>query len=112
LGVAQAIVVGAGVVEGAVGRRNCAKAVTKFKPSICVAHCSGARVLCVWLKGVIASYLKFAFARKPWGDVSAAEQAVHAASDVNAVLCRQGGLSGGEDRAAVDWQSIPGFHVD
>jgi hypothetical protein len=51
-------------------------------------------VLCV--KGVIASYLEFAFARKRWGDVSAVlEQAVCAALDVKSVLCCQGGLSGG-----------------
>jgi hypothetical protein len=53
------------------------------------------RLLCVWPKGVIASYLVFAFARKAWGDVIALEQAWCAASDVKSEGCRQGGLSGG-----------------
>jgi hypothetical protein len=95
LGVARAMVVGTGLVAAVARKRNCAKAVTKFKPSVCVAHCSGVRVLCVWPKGVAASYLEVAFARKPQGDVSAVEWAMHAASDVNSVLCCQGGLSGG-----------------
>jgi hypothetical protein len=50
------------------------------------------RVLWVWLKGVAASCLEFAFAVEAWGDVSAVEQALHAASSVG--RC-QGGSSGG-----------------
>jgi hypothetical protein len=52
-------------------------------------------VLCVWPKGVRASCLELAFARKAWGDVSAVEQAVHGASDANSARVCQGGSSGG-----------------
>jgi hypothetical protein len=96
LGVIRAVVVGAGVVAAVARGRKRAEAVAKFEPNIGVSHCSGVRVMCVWSKGVTAPCLEFAFARKPWGDVSAVEQAVHvAASDANSARCHQGDLSGG-----------------
>jgi hypothetical protein len=75
-GVERAIVVGAGIVEAQALRRNKAEPVTKLSPSICVARCSGVRVLCVWPNGVIASYLELAMARNECGEVEAFRKAM------------------------------------
>jgi hypothetical protein len=40
LGVARAIVEGAGIIDATARRRKRADEVTKLRPSICVAHCS------------------------------------------------------------------------
>jgi hypothetical protein len=71
LGDVREVVVGAGTVDAQARSRNIAEAVTKFSPKICVAHCSGVLVLCVWPKGVMASYLELAIWRKALGDVKA-----------------------------------------
>ena len=71
MGAARAVVEGAGIVAAVARRRKSAEEVTKFRPNTCVAHCSGVRVLCVWPKGVKASYFEFDMRRKECGDVSA-----------------------------------------
>ena len=92
LGVARATLVGDGTVAEVARSRNWAEDVTKFRPSIWVAHCSGVRVLCVCPKGAIASYLELVIVRNECGEVMALVHAWKAASDVKSFGWRQGGL--------------------
>jgi hypothetical protein len=111
LGVARAIVEGAGIMDATARRRKRADEVTKLRPSICVAHCSGVRVVWVWPKGVIASYLEVAIFRTECGDVIALENALNAASDVKSLCFCQGGYRGVLGRKGGGWRRSLGCRM-
>ncbi len=93
LGGARATLVGDGTVAEVARSRNWAEDVTKFRPSIWVAHCSGVRVLCVCPNGVIASYLELVIVRNECGEEAMASvHAWKAASDVKSICWRHGDL--------------------
>jgi hypothetical protein len=107
-GVDRAIVVVAGIVEAQALRRNKAEPVTKLSPSICVAHCSGARVLCVWPNGVIASHLELAVARNECRDVEAFRKAMQADSEVNCNWSFHGDCRVAEGHIGACWRNGQG----
>jgi hypothetical protein len=104
LGVARAVVEGAGVIDATARRRKRADEATKMRPSICVAHRSGVRVLWVWPKGVIALCFEVAIFRKECGDVIALEKALNAASDVKSLCFCQG--EGFVRRLWIKWKTV------